>query len=183
MDFWNKVLLLLQDLGFTPVIWHWFCPDKKIWPILFFLWLYIRRQRLSLFNLSQLCVLYLSVCFFLFVYLSSFSFWLFIFCLFLFYLTFFNLFFLLSFCLLFVNLLSSFLFFFFSILSFFFIFLFFYFSFCMFFFLCVCPFVFCPFSEIVISRHLWSAVSLLLWLELDLEECPILFLFQGEKCI
>ena len=54
----------------------------------------------------------------------------------------------------------------------------------MFFFLFVCLFVFSPslfnrnwkakFSEIVITRHLWSAVVLLLWTELDLEECPIL---------
>ena len=36
--------------------------------------------------------------------------------------------------------------------------------------------VFWSFFKIVISRHLWSAVFLLLWLlELDLDECPILF--------
>ena len=39
---------------FVSVIWHWFCPDKRILPILF-LWLYIRRQRLSLYDLSTLC--------------------------------------------------------------------------------------------------------------------------------
>ena len=53
------------------------------------------------------------------------------------------------------------------------------------FFLFFCLFVFSPslfnrnwkakFSKIVITRHLWSALVLLLWIELDLEECPILF--------
>ena len=54
----NKTFLLrCYGIDFAPIKrYHSFC----------FLWLYIRRQRLSLYDLSQLSVLYLSVCLFFF---------------------------------------------------------------------------------------------------------------------
>ena len=48
-------------------------------------------------------------------------------------------------------------------------FLFFFFSF------------FSKFPKIVITRNLWSEVILLLWIELDLEEGPILFIYDKHK--
>ena len=44
----------------------YFAPIKRYHPFCF-LWLYIRRQRLSLYDLSQLSVIYLSVCFVFFL--------------------------------------------------------------------------------------------------------------------
>ena len=111
-------------------------------------------------------------------------------------LCFFLVFFLLCFfsCLfsfMFFSCLFSFMFFFLSFLCFFSC-LFICFSFYLFFFLSVCLFVFCPnffkrwkakFLKIDITRHLWSAVVLLLWIEHDLEEFPILLMNSSELSI
>ena len=136
------------------MLWHWICQNKKISHFLF-LWLYKRRQRFSLHDLSQMSFLYLSISFFflsVFFFFLNVSFFLFVclfsFCLLFFLISVFSLFFL--FLLVFISFLSYYLFIFF--LSFF-------------------LFVFLWFPH----TSGWSAVVLLLWIELDLEECPILF--------
>ena len=111
------------------MIWHWFCPVKKISPILFF-YDCIQGGKDYPSMISQLYALNFSVCFF-FKYVC-----------------------------LFFSLSMSVCFFLFLFFSFFSFFLFFFFSF-------------------FLLQDTPSDV-LLLWIELNLEECPILLLFLYE---
>ena len=62
------------------MIWHWFCPDKKILPILFFMIVYKEAKIIPLWSLSTdlhlcVCLLFLFVIpFFHLVHLYFFSF-------------------------------------------------------------------------------------------------------------